>query len=380
MKNWRLIIYVIHLIAFLAPASWAKASSCSQLYANSTGLYKSATANSAWFDKIDFEALDRELAKEHQNINLVPMREFLKLNGKTPSGHSEVYYAEIKTEDNSILRAVFKPISKMQDAVAEVAAYKMAIRLGLTNVPPAVISKVNGREGLLMYFVESRHDFIKHQTRKDLWKKIDNQELSNLEVLHFLLGMWDRHSGNIIVDNNNHIAAIDMESISGVVQWRIGEFPWERRAYLRKEYKRENSVGEAQFYDTKVQYLDTRNLNGIITFLRLTNHWLGRKSNEQLKIRYENKEGFFFEITKFENAKIPYRIWKNQVWIPRQVFSMPKVELRNLDPNVVERIRSLTEEEIKALLPEPYFTPVNIALLLQRKERILRHYNDLLKH
>src|SRR5437899_2811252 len=87
--------------------------------------------------------------------NIIPMQEHLKSKQHKVEFEGKVYFVTL----NDSTKAVFKDLSdSLDDAYAEVAAFKASQFLGFPNVPPTAIRTINDKLGTLQLYIEPTVD------------------------------------------------------------------------------------------------------------------------------------------------------------------------------------------------------------------------------
>ena len=90
----------------------------------------------------------------------------------------------------------------------EPAAYQLALRIGITNIPPAVRRRVSGRAGSMQAWVEDVLDENKEDFRPPsamAWVR----QLRDMILFDNLIYNVDRNGGNILVTSDYTLAMID---------------------------------------------------------------------------------------------------------------------------------------------------------------------------
>src|SRR5437763_400819 len=83
--------------------------------------------------------------------NIIPMQEHLNSKNYKVEFDGNVYFDIL--EDGT--KAVFKDLTdNLDDAYAELAAYKASQFLGFPNIPPIVIRTINNKIGTLQLYIE----------------------------------------------------------------------------------------------------------------------------------------------------------------------------------------------------------------------------------
>jgi hypothetical protein len=103
------------------------------------------------------------------------------------------------------------PQSHRDNCFFELAAYKMSKLLGLGIVPPTVLREVNGKKGSVQAWVE-RSMMEKDRRQKHLEPPDEWYWMAQMLTMHLfdnLVGNYDRHQGNLLIDDTWNIWLID---------------------------------------------------------------------------------------------------------------------------------------------------------------------------
>lgn len=84
----------------------------------------------------------------------------------------------------------------------EAAAYELDEALGLDVVPPTIVREIDGKRGMVQEFVDVHPGSI-----YDI--KIDQDSVYGLAIMDIATGNTDRHSGNVLVNTDGRVVAID---------------------------------------------------------------------------------------------------------------------------------------------------------------------------
>lgn len=96
-------------------------------------------------------------------------------------------------------------------ALFEVAAYRLAVRLGLDNVPPTVLRSIGNTEGSLQLWVEGAMT-EEHRRRNGLRPPNYAAWLAQMRMMTLfdcLVGNIDRNAGNYLLDESGKLWMID---------------------------------------------------------------------------------------------------------------------------------------------------------------------------
>ena len=97
------------------------------------------------------------------------------------------------------------------DAIFEVAAYRLARLLGFQNVPPTVIRSIQGKEGSLQAWVPNCMTegarIKKNKQARNAWRWA--MEVQTMQLFDVLIYNEDRNRGNVLIDPDWNLWMID---------------------------------------------------------------------------------------------------------------------------------------------------------------------------
>jgi hypothetical protein len=352
-------IYFIILASFMAcapnAAFAAKGQTCRTLTAR------------AWNYKISFRKIEENL-KNGRIVSIKSMRTVLEVEGKKPSGS---HNALLMTYEDG-MKAVYKA-NKWHEAEAEAGIYQVMNKKIRSRMVPPTVTRDLGAElkvflpeeifensvGSLQYFVKSSRDITDPKQWAEAEVLFSEKEKSDRDIFYFVFGQWDRHRGNLIVDDSGHMALIDNSLIKQRQQVRFGERPFIGHMTLTKEAKNRSWPDEFPFQSTV--FLN----NPTVEELRLA---LGADV-EPLKF-----EKFVEHWSKRSDRTCHLAVWKDRVWIQ----SIGSANYPPLVPNfysqsTLSAYRVLTHDDIREFFPNNFdFTDVWIDEILERRDQILK--------
>jgi hypothetical protein len=106
----------------------------------------------------------------------------------------------------------------------ELAAYRLAVALGLDLVPPTVIRDGPLGEGSMQWYVDADHQqhyFTIHESRDDL-----HDVLREVALFDLLANNTDRKSGHVLIDVDDHIWGID-HGLCFAADFKLRTVVWE---------------------------------------------------------------------------------------------------------------------------------------------------------
>ncbi len=292
--------------------------------------------------EIEFALKNSEILSQ---VNLV---EYLKSIGNHGTGTSESYLVELSSGHFG----VFKPEgSDLSGSKGEVAAYLLSEYLQLHVVPPTVIRTINGMTGSLQLFMKTDTDMkASKEVETTALSRVKLKDWQKVNLLHFLIGQWDRHIGNFLIDRNGHLIAIDNETMTNPVKWRLGEYPWQRRSHRTQLM----STEEFPFEPYKV-------IEGV-SHEKMIAAFAGY-------LRPDIMARMSRELRNFPDGKYPYIIWRGNLWTQRR-SKFGKFEIINLDPELRAKITSLTAPQLSQVLND-LVSAEKISEILERRDQIL---------
>jgi len=309
----------------------------------------------AWTPFLNFKDIEKRL-QEEDIILLIPMRDYLNIQGKKADFENQVYLAILQ----SGLKAVFKPDKEAHDMFAEVAAYKASQWMQNRLVPPTVLKEFKKQKGSLQFFVETPLDTTTIEAHQDMLNSLKESIRQEMDVFCFLFGQWDRSPSNILFVPYNSSYLVALIDNSGILQQQhvvLGHSPFVRKAYCENRA----DVWDNRFPFEKAQKISLHDLN----------------KNPDFKSCGLTSQKFSF--LKESNKPLTYVFWRNSLWF--QPYNETPILLKNLSPSLIEKIKKLDEKTLKKIwkaFPKEW-TPRQhdeiIRLTLDRKDQLLRLFN-----
>ncbi len=306
------------------------------------------------------------LLKKGKVISLYPMREYLHSIGKKADFYGNIFFVEL---DNG-LKAVFKSLPKddLGDAYAEVAAYQASIVLGFPHVPPTVMTEIKGMKGSLQFFVETDIDALDSGIYDRALKEVHFEDVANLHLFYFVFGQWDSGPHNILILNDKektHLIAIDNSGVRNHQRVKYGNLPFVRVCYS----------------DT----LQTNDWGKPFPFEQAKT--IESPTTEKLRKAFGDKlpESFY---QSFKSYGLPFRyvIHQNSLWrqyhagddkfmmsFTTHLSDQTKKSLERLDLPLLKKIFACAKNA-------DFLTPSYLAAILERRDQILRYFNEQRTH
>ena len=138
----------------------------------------------------------------------------IEIEMRMPYSSNATFLVKV-TADGESLRAIYKPLRgerPLWDFAPglhrrEVAAYRLAVAMGLDFVPITLLREGPLGEGSVQLLVDAdfeQHYFTLFESREDL-----HDRLREIAVFDILANNTDRKSGHVLIDNAGHIWGID---------------------------------------------------------------------------------------------------------------------------------------------------------------------------
>lgn len=93
----------------------------------------------------------------------------------------------------------------------EVAAYELSRLLGLDNVPPATMRRIDGRKGSIQLWIESAQDVERRLAEgiDERFRQLWMFQKQNMAVFDNLIYNFDRNPGNMLLDSRGKVWFVD---------------------------------------------------------------------------------------------------------------------------------------------------------------------------
>jgi hypothetical protein len=146
---------------------------------------------------------------------------------------------------------------------SEIAAYQLALLLGLDTVPPTVPWEMNRRKGSLQLWIEKARPgwhpaSTERPSNPDLWAK----EEAKMRVFDALIGNADRHEANVLIDARGKVWWIDHSRSFGREQDLID--PGAIRRCERKLWQGLNAVNPQAVAERLSPYMSSKEIDALL--------------------------------------------------------------------------------------------------------------------
>ncbi len=250
---------------------------------------------------------------------------------------------------------------------AEVAGYRLACRLGYPDLVPETVVRKLGRAdlpaGTWPYEEVERLGSLQlfFPARPATQEEVDAmpaERRAAIELLTFVMGRYDNHLGNTLVDPQGHIFIVDFENALEYQKARYGEYPFVRKGQGNYDLP---SPGKEQPFpfdqaDVMVQ-----------------------PSLEQLRARLEPYwapwagpiGGLHKMATNSRDRSLHSVVWDHHLWIMIKVGSRHPAHTDVYPEPLMEALKSLTLGELRDEVLLPPFTERHARDLLERRDQVL---------
>lgn len=260
-------------------------------------------------------------------------------------------------------QAVFRSEDEPWGSVAEACAYDLDRFLETDLVPPTVVRtfrkddwpgkwpwKTEQRKGSLQLFVKGAVP-----TSLD---RLNKEDRANSEILGFLIGRYDNHSGNLLRDPTGRAVMVDFENSLEIQKGRFGEFPFVKRG---GDHPSPLMVsGDDPFpFDQPMELVNPDIAKIEDTF----GPWWGQVWPQGMK-------GLARRVKGIPDRTIRYILWNNKLWIQTKIRSRHAYNTDYFPPKTVRKLRQLDRDALRAIFVKPYRN-VHIEHLVGRKQQLI---------
>lgn len=315
-----------------------------------------AAHNKAWHDGLDFEATERVL-KTAKIVRSIPIDQHLRKFGKRYRGSADVFYVELEGG----LAGVAKPETEIWSSLAEEAGYQISRAAKLKLMAPTVIRQFpefGNRSGSIQLYVHSPFHLKRPDQRAAAETLVSEKDRSDLILLQFILGRFDIHPENLIIDSTGAPVLFDVEEIHFLQHVQYGDFPFIRRMkHLRGI--RSRPLPSDTFPFENQQRLFPANLGAL--WMTFKGHVYHSSIRESWRL-YE--EGYFGD------AGIRYVIWDDSIWTYRPRKNAPALYTDVYSRETIENFRTLDFERLREKI-SPEFSPRHIQGFASRRDQVV---------
>ena len=296
-----------------------------------------------------------------ERLQMSPVKDWVFLNEALEDWEGSNPYLLVTLENGD--QAVFRSEDDPWGSMAEVSGYEIDSFLETELVPPTVKRimkrsqwpgkwpwKETTRPGSLQLFVEGAEPTI--------LESLSQEDRANCEILGFLTGRYDNHSGNLLRDKQGRAVMIDFEGSLDIQKVRYGEFPFIRRG--GPHHTPEVVSGDKPFPFDSPKELTNPNLAQIQeTF----DPWWGQ-------IWPQGMKQLARLVRRLPDQKVPYILWDDFLWIGIEVRSRHAYHTDHYPKKTMQRINAIDESKARSFLPSPYRKP-HLREFMNRRAQLL---------
>ncbi|MBT9589090.1 hypothetical protein IV102_37500 [bacterium] len=295
------------------------------------------------------------------------LEQVLKDSGRPWEGSNSLWLLDLR--DGT--RAVFRSEDEPWGSQGEIAGYRLTRWLGLDLVPPTVFRILHQSEwpattpwpfpqatrtGSVQIFLTVK------PTTPELLANLDPLVKADIEVVSFVMGRYDNHSGNLLVDEQGHPCLIDFENSLEIQQARYGDIPYARRGARRTDLPG-LSARQPFPFDHPEKLVDP-SLEEIQK--RLSPWWTYWP---------EGMAELHRHIRNLDDKTIRYAIWDHRLWVQARATSRHPAWTDRYRNSTMERLSQLDEGVLQLLLPVPY-THEHVRTMLGRAHQVLEAWRQ----
>lgn len=162
------------------------------------------------------------------------LEQVIREQGKPWEGSSEIWLLDLGDGSQAVFRSEEEPWGSQ----AEVAGYRLSEWLQLGLVPPTVprtLHKSEWPDAHWPFSGDSRSGSLQLYRKTGPATPLDQLTRADIEVLSYLMGRYDNHSGNLIFDQQGHPQMVDFENTLEIQKTKYGQISYVRRGKPRPD-------------------------------------------------------------------------------------------------------------------------------------------------
>ena len=307
-----------------------------------------------WND-ISFEETE-ELLLSSQIKKIIPVYEYLNIPDR---GYNPTAFLLFLDKG---LKAVFKPDRYPHQIQSALTAYRFSQFMNFKFVPPTVTRTINGKNGIVRFFVEDvddlQHKFVEHLTPS---------EKSDIYTFYFVLGECDANRYNVLFEaSSGKPVLVDNETSMTASFIPYGDYPFRS---LQTE-NLEISISSAEEYE-RFPLNAVRELSDYSTiYLRKVFYDMDESEFNRYFIPW------YIKRLTFLNGPLSFVRWKNSYWIRKNFMYYTQI-YKNFLPEIfsektMERLKALEYKTLNSLLPLFSIPKAIVFGILHRRDVLLK--------
>ncbi len=260
-------------------------------------------------------------------------------------------------------QAVFRSEDDPWGSQAEVAGFRLSRWLEMELVPPTVPRNLRREEWPTTtpwpfpqeVRTGSLQLYLKAQPAS---AALEPLERADIEVLSFIMGRYDNHSGNLLTGQDGQPVVIDFENSLELQQVRYGQMPYARRGARRNDLPSLSALQPFPF--DHPQKLVNPSREDIRTCLSpWWTYW-----PEGMGTLYEHTQ-------HLEDKTVHYVIWDHRLWVQVRARSRHPAWTDQYRDSTMEKLAQLDASTLQSLLPPPYSAD-HVRDILERAHQVLQ--------
>ncbi len=289
------------------------------------------------------------------------LEETLRAQGKPWDGSSTIWLVELQDGTQAVFRSEDEPWGSQ----AEVGGFQLSHWLGMELVPPTATRTLqradwptdkpwpfpsDTRTGSLQLYVPS------HSIRDAEWSDLDPLAKADIEILSFVMGRYDNHSGNLLIDQQGQPIMVDFENSLEIQRARYGEIAYARRGTPCRQLP--SAPVSDPFPFDHPQMLVNPTLEQVQqTMSPWWTYWR------------EGMKGTAERARQIDDKTLRYVIWDHFLWVQVRARSRHACWTDVYRYSTIEKLSRLDLATLEGLLPIPY-TSLHAQGILERSQQV----------
>ena len=313
-----------------------------------------------WND-IDFEKIENLLLSSDVR-KVTSVYEYLNIPDRKYNPTALLLYLD------KDMKAVFKPNRGSKQIWAPLMAYRFSQFMGFNFVPPTIIRTINGKHGVVRFFVEDTDDMK--------WKSLKNLtplEKSDIYIFYFILGECDANKYNVLFEvESGKPVLVDNETIMTASFMPYGDYPFRSLQISDLKISISSSEEYKRFPLEEVRKLNNYSMN----YLKNTFHDMTESEFNNYFIPW------IFNRRKYlSDGNIYFVRWNNAYWIKKNFTYYTQI-YKDFLPTVfskktIDRLKQLDYQTLDSFLPDFFIEETIIFGILHRRDVLLREASKL---
>ncbi len=347
----RLVILAVFLLSFAPRVSEASSlsSRCAKLAA-----YLGNPRDTAWHAGMNFDEVEELLALTPVK-SMQPIQEALGIEAEKGNDGENVQLVTLRGGLKGALRFA-------EAAEQELFGYRFSRKVQSRIVPPTVKRDFKFAHGLsttLQLFIPPKEYFhLSSVKRRELFEKMSEQDRFSISALAFVLGHWDLHPGNMVIDEALAPALFDFGDLARVMKVRYGEMAFIPIGETDRVFPENEEFPFDQFeeFETPEDQLDLVMKKVAARFPELSANMLFKIKNR------------IYSSTR--SIKLIH--WNSTIWMQRVSGKIVPFSKKYFKKEF-KPYQALTRDDVKALAPS-FWSERLIDQVIERRDLMSEYY------